>query len=105
MSNSVVATVLEIEREAEDMLKKAGEDIEKLLADAKSRRENATKESEENSKKAVAALEAEAAAVREKKVRELTAAGDAALATVRNVSDAAFDQGVRHILNALAGAK
>lgn len=102
MSNSVVATVLEIEREAEGMLKKAGEDIEKLLADAKSRREAATKESEENTRKAVAALESEAAAVREKKVRELTAAGAAALATVRNVSDAAFDQGVGHILNALA---
>ncbi len=103
MSNSMVSTVLEIEREAEGILTKARQDAASLIADAKTRRAAATKAAEEKSKKEIADLEAKAAVEREKKVRELTATGDAALAAIRNVSDAAFNSGVGHVMKALAG--
>lgn len=105
MPNSVVTAVLDMEREAEAILKKAGADVERVLADAKAKREAAAKESEDKVKREVARIEAEALRLRESKSKELAAKGESALAAVRNISDAAFDGGVRHILDALSNAK
>lgn len=103
MSTSMVATVLEIEREAEAVLTTARHDAEKIAAEAKTQRELTTKTTEEAIRQEIADLETKAAADREKKVRELNASGDAALSAVRNISDAAFDAGVQYVLKALTG--
>lgn len=105
MSTSMISTVLEIEREAEAILDQAGKEAEKSLADAKTRRAAATKAADEAAKKEIADLEAKALAERQKKVRELSAMGETALSAVRNVSPAAFDGGVRFVMEALAGKK
>lgn len=102
MSTSMVSTVLEIEREAEAVLAKAAQDAEKILADAKARREDAAKNHADSVAREVANLESLAQADRAAKVRELTASGDSALSAVRNISDAAFAGGVQYILKALA---
>lgn len=102
MATSMVSTVLEIEREAEALLTNAGQEVNKLIADAKSQREAASRVNEDAVKKEIADLEAAAAADRGKKVKELTVTGEAALAAVKNISDAAFDKGVQYILKALA---
>ncbi|MCC8189784.1 MAG: hypothetical protein LIP77_03980 [Planctomycetes bacterium] len=103
MSTTLVTTVLEIEREAEAILAAAERDAAKLLTDASDRRQAAAKAHADNVKKEIADIEARAAADRERKVRELTASGEAALSAVKNVSDAAFDGGVQYLLKALAG--
>ncbi len=102
MSNSMVSTVLEIEREAEDILAKAEREAADVIAKAKADRTDNTAKAEENVKQEIADLEAKAAAERDTKVRELSATGEAALTAVKNISDAAFDSGVQHILAALA---
>lgn len=102
MSNSMVSTVLEIEREAEAILVKAEQDAEKLLSEARTQRESASRAAEDTVKKEIAELETKAAAERAKKVKELSATGEAALSAVRNISDAAFDGGVRFVMKALA---
>ena len=103
MSTSMISSVLDIEREAESMLEQAASEAKKLAADAKNKREDLTRSFEEGTKKEIVDLEAKAKALREEKVRELTATGDKALSVVKNVSDAAFDAGVQHILKALGG--
>lgn len=103
MSLSLVSTVLEIEREAEAILTKATEEAAQTLADAKARREAEGKTYFETVKSEVGQLEEKAASERDKKVRELTASGDAALSAVRNISDAAFDNGVQYVMKALSG--
>lgn len=103
MSTSMVTTVLEIEREAESVLANAKQEAEKIVAEAKVKREAATKAAEEGIKKELAALEAKAVAERTQKAKELAATGEAALSTVRNISDAAFAGGVQYIMNALSG--
>ncbi|GEM_PF-2720562 len=103
MSTSMVSTVLEIEREAEDIITSAKNEAVKLLEDAKAK---CTAEAEEIRSKVeneVKALEAQAAEDRSLKVKELTAVGEANLSKVRSVSDAAFDKGVQTIMAALAG--
>ncbi len=102
MSTSMVSTVLEIEREAEAVLKQAEQEAEKILAKANQQRDETAKATAEAYKKEIADLEAKAAVERGKKVKELAAAGEAALSAVRNVSDAAFDSGVQYIMKALA---
>lgn len=101
MTTSMISTVLEIEREAEELLAKAKLDAERIIKDAKAKREDASKAFAERIGREVADIEARAADEKAKKVRELTAAGEAALAVVRNVSDAAYDGGVRHLMKAL----
>ena len=103
MSNSMISTVLEIEDEAEAVLRQAEQDAGKIAADAKARRAEIARMIEGNVKREVADLEALAAVEREKKIKELTATGDAALAAVKHISDAAYDSGVQHIMKALAG--
>ncbi len=103
MSTSMVSTVLEIEREAEAVIAASIESADTLAKDAKAKREEASREILAQAKKDVAGLERAAAAEREVKVKELVAAGDEALAAVKNISDAAFDSGVRHVLKTLAG--
>lgn len=103
MSTSMISTVLEIEREAENVLGKADQDIAKLLAEAKDKRDAVTKEYEEKIRKEIAAFETKALAERAAKVKELAAKGDTALAAVKNISTAAFDSGVQKMLSALAG--
>ena len=103
MSTSMVATVLEIEREAEAILAKAEQDAEKVVADAKVKRETASKSFEDGVRKGLTDLEAKAAAERAKKVKELAATGEVALSAVRNISDAAFGGGVRYVMKALTG--
>lgn len=105
MSTSMISTVLEIEREAEAILDQAGKEAEKIIVDAKARREAAAKAAEDASKKEIAELEAKTAVERQKKIRELTAMGESALSAVKNVSPAAFDGGVRFVMDALAGKK
>lgn len=103
MSTSMVTTVLEIEREAEDIIATAKNEAAKLLEGAKAK---CTAEADEIRSKAeneVKALEAQAAEDRSLKVKELTAVGEANLSKVRSVSDAAFDKGVQTIMAALAG--
>ncbi len=102
MSTSMVSTVLEIERDAEAILKQAEQEAEKILAKATLQRDEAGKAAADACKKEVADLEARAATDRAKKVKELAASGESALSAVRNVSDAAFDSGVQHIMKALA---
>lgn len=101
--SSMISTVLEIEREAEALLVKAEEDAKLALADAQTRRETDGKAYFESVKREVAQLEEKAAAERDKKVKELAAKGESALSAVRNISDAAFDNGVQYIMKALAG--
>lgn len=103
MSNSMISTVLEIEREAEAVLRKAEQDAEKIIEDAKAQREQASKAVEATAKKDIAEFETFAINEREKKVKELIATGDAALAAVKNISDAAFNSGVQFVMKALAG--
>ncbi|MCL2001188.1 MAG: hypothetical protein FWG74_07115 [Planctomycetes bacterium] len=101
MSTSMVSTVLEIERDAEAILKQSEQEAEKILAKAEQEREEAGKAASDACKKEIAALEAEAMAERANKVLELTAAGESALSAVKNVSPAAFDGGVQYIMKAL----
>jgi Vacuolar (H+)-ATPase G subunit. len=103
MTSSLVSTVLEIEREAEAILTKAAEDAAKALADAKARRETDGKAYFDTIKSELKQFEEKAASERDKKVKELTASGDAALSAVRNISDAAFDNGVQYVMRALSG--
>lgn len=103
MSTSLVSTVLEIEREAEAILHKAGQEAERIVADSRVQRETACKAHSDAIAKQIAEIEAAAAADRARKVKELAASGEAALSAVRNISDAAFSGGVQHIMNALAG--
>lgn len=98
MSNSMVSTVLQIEREAEAKLEKARKDADTIVADAKIQRDNAAKSYDEDIKKEIAALTERAAAERAKKAAEVRAAGDAALAKVSNISDAAFGNAVQSLL-------
>lgn len=101
MSTSMVSTVLEIEREAEAIISAAKKDAEKLDADACEQRDGIGREIMEKARKEVAELEAKAAEERQIKSAELTASGEAALCAVKNVSSAAFDSGVQHVLKAL----
>lgn len=103
MSTSMVSTVLEIEREAEAVLAKAEQEAVSALDAAKKQIEDASRSHAESIRKEIAGLEEKAAADRAKKVKELTASGDAALSAVKNISDAAFDKGVQHIVQALSG--
>lgn len=102
MSTSMVSTVLEIEREAEAILNKAEGDAATALAQAKSQREEAGKSYADGIKREIAGIEEKAAADRAKRVQELTASGETALAAVRNISDDAFNKGVQYIMDALA---
>lgn len=102
MSTSMVSTVLEIEREAEAILTNATQEVNRVMAEAKSQREANTRASEDLIRKEVADLEAAAASDRAKKVKELTAAGEKAMAVVKNISDAAYEAGVQYIMKALA---
>ncbi len=101
MSSSMIHSVLEIEREAGAVLAKAEADAGQLLADAGARRETDGRAHAEAVARDVKQLEENAAAERDAKVRELTAGGEAALSVVRNISDAAFDNGVQHIMKTL----
>ena len=103
MSTSMVSTVLEIEREAEAILNKAGRDAEHAIDEAKRQRKAATEAYNEDSKRKVSTLESAAANERAKKVQELTTSGEAALSAVRNISDAAFDSGVAFVMKTLSG--
>lgn len=103
MSSSLVSTVLEIEREAEAILTKAAEDAKQAVADARVKREADGKAYFDTVKAEVRQLEEKASSERDKKSRELTASGEAALSAVRNISDAAFDNGVQFVMKALAG--
>ena len=103
MSTSMVSTVLEIEREAENIITSAENEAAKLLEDAKSKGKAVTDELHSKTENEVKALEAQAAEDRSLKVKELTAVGEANLSKVRSVSDAAFDKGVQLIMAALVG--
>ncbi len=103
MSSSMITSVLEIEREAEAILSAAEEEAARAIADAKARRDADGAAYFEGIKAEVKHIEDKAALERDKKVKELTAAGDAALSAVRNVSDAAFDNGVQYIMKTLSG--
>lgn len=101
--SSMVSTVLEIEREAEALLKKAADEAAQVIADAGKQRETATDEAARMVKKELQEIETKAKAEREKKMQELTASGEAALAQVRTISDDTFDAGVQHLLKKLSG--
>lgn len=101
MPSSMIQSVLEIEREAGAILAKAEADAKNTLADAANRREAEAKTHADAVLRDVRELEEKAAAERETKVRELAANGEAALSVVKNISDAAFDNGVRCIMDAL----
>lgn len=103
MSSSMISTVLDIEREAEAILGKAGKDAAVILEKAKAQRGDDGKAYFDGIKEEVAALEVRAGAERAKKVKELESAGEAALSAVRNISDAAFDNGVNYVMKVLAG--
>ncbi len=103
MSTSMVSTVLEIEREAEDIITSAQNEAATLLENAKASCQAATEEAHSKTENEVKALEAQAAEDRSLKVKELTAVGEANLSKVRRVSEAAFDKGVQLIMAALAG--
>lgn len=103
MSTSMVATVMEIEREAEAIVKKAASDAAALLDAAKTKSQAAAADAERAAAAEVKRLEVQAGEERAKKVEELAAAGKAALAMVTNVSDAAFDKGVELVMKALGG--
>lgn len=103
MSTSMVSTVLEIEREAEEILKAAEKDAAKIVADAKAKCVADSESAKAQLAGEVRRLEAQAAEEREMKVKELSAAGEASLSTLRSISDSAFDKGVRTILGALLG--
>ena len=101
--STMVSTVLQIEREAEAQLEHARAGAEKILADAKIRRESEAQASAEAIRREIAALEKDAAADRARKVESVNAEGRAALEKVRNIADAAFGKGVQSIFDALAG--
>lgn len=101
--SSMVSTVLEIEREAEALLGKAGEEAERLVADAKKQRAAAAEAASQKVREELRAIEAKALADREKKVQDLTISGERDLAAVRNITDDAFDKGVGHVMKTLAG--
>lgn len=101
--SSMVSTVLEIEREADALLKKAADDALQTVAEARKQREAATDAAAGKLRTALQEIETKAKADREKKLLELTSAGEDALFAVRNVHDDAFDAGVQHIMKALAG--
>ncbi len=101
--STMVSTVLQIEREAEAQLENARKEAGKILADAKIRREADAKASEDAIRAEIAALEQKAGAERAKKIEQVNAVGNAALEKVRNISEDAFDAGVRSIMGALAG--
>ncbi|MDR1612239.1 MAG: hypothetical protein LBT97_05575 [Planctomycetota bacterium] len=103
MPPSLVTTVLDIEREAEVIQADARLRAEKLVADAKEKAAAAWRTSEAAAAEQVNRIEGEAAEVRDKKIKELTASGDAALEVLKNVSKAAYDSGVALVMNALAG--
>ncbi|MDR0362356.1 MAG: hypothetical protein LBJ46_06700 [Planctomycetota bacterium] len=103
MATSLVKTVLEIEREAEQVLAAAKRDAEKYVADAKEQAESDAKAAEAVAAEEVRRIEAAAVEDRTKKAKELTASGDAALGVVKNVSQAAYDAGVKFVMNKLAG--
>ncbi len=103
MSTSMVSTVLEIEREAERILTQAGQDKDRLLAEAKEQRAAATRGIEDAVMAQVADLERADNHDRDAKGKELVATGEAALSAVKNISPAAYEAGVGHILKALAG--
>ena len=101
--STMVSTVLQIEREAEAQLENARKEAEKILADAKIQRANAAKSYEETIRQEIADLEKKAGVERAKKIEQVNAAGAAALEKVQNISDAAFDKGVKYLFDALAG--
>lgn len=101
--SSMVSTVLDIERQAEDLIRKAAGDAKQVLEDAAKQRDAAAAEAAEKLKKELVDIEANAKSERERKVKELTASGEAALSAVKNVSDNAFDAGVQHVMKALSG--
>lgn len=101
MSKSMISTVLEVEREAEEILAKAREQASAISSGAEAKRAAASKASQEACQATIADMEQKAAAERSKKARELTATGDAALAAVKNVSEAAYESGVRFVMNQL----
>lgn len=103
MSTSMVSTVLEIEREAERILTQAGQDKDRMLAEAKEQRTAATRAHDDAVKAEVADLERAAKQDRDAKVKELVATGEAALSAVRNISPAAYEAGVGHVFKALSG--
>lgn len=101
MPSTMIQSVLGIEREAEAVLAKAETDAKSLLADAATRRDADARVRADALADEVRELGEKAAAERESKVRELAANGEAALSVVRNISDAAFDNGVRYIMGEL----
>lgn len=103
MSNSMISTVLEIEGEAEAVLANAKQEAEKIVADAKRQLEENRKTIGDAAKREIADLEAVAANDRDKKVKELSATGESALSAVKHISDAAYNSGVTHVINALYG--
>ncbi len=102
MSNSMISTVLEIERDAENILAKADADALAMCASAHDERKAATARAEQDAAREIAEIEAKTAADRESKVRELTATGNAALDAVKHISDATYESGVQYVLAALS---
>ena len=103
MSTSMVSTVLDIEREAEAVLVKAEQEAVEILAAAKRQREENSQTTADTTKTQIERIDEKAGLERAAKVKELSASGEAALSAVRNISDAAFDAGVKYVMDALSG--
>ena len=103
MATSLVSTVLGIELEAEEIIAgmkvKAAACIEQAKADS----EAAVAASNNVLAAEVKKLEAVAASERAAKERELTAVGEASLALVNNISDAARNNAVKLLVKSLTG--
>ena len=105
MPNPMIAAVVEIEREAEQVIARAGAEADQILAAAREERQKASAAAREAVAREIAGLEAEAGRKRQVMAGELTASGATDLARIKNISSQAFDDGVGFILAALAGQK
>ena len=103
MSISMVSTVLEIERSAEDLLQKAKAESEKIEADAKAAYHDAMVASKKAIGEEIAKMESAAAVDKAAKVTELEAKGAKALAEIKNIQAASIDKGVKLIMERLNG--
>ncbi len=101
MSTSLVTTILKIEAEAESVLAKAGQEAEEIVAKAKKQAKTASETAAEAVQTEIAQMEKKAAEDKAKKLHDLAANGAAALAEITSISEATYQKGVDHIMQAL----
>ncbi len=101
MSTSLITTILKIESEAEALLAKAGQEAEEVVAKARKQAKTASEAAAESVKAEIAQMEKKASEDKARKLQDLAAGGAAALADITSISEATYQKGVDHIMQAL----